>query len=164
MQPVFDALAPAEAAADHVSNFLLNQERAARLVQFHARDSRNPGLAEVLDKILLATWKAPVAKGYAGEIQHTVNTIVLTDLMALASGDRASNQVRAIAWWKLEQLKAWLASQSRIGLDENHRAFLYYSLEQIKRFQDDPKKMNLTPPQAPTDGQPIGMDCSYAHR
>ncbi|HEU5459697.1 MAG TPA: zinc-dependent metalloprotease [Pyrinomonadaceae bacterium] len=163
-QPVFDALAPAETAADHVSNFLLNQERAARLVQFHARDPRNPGLAEVIDKILLATWKAPVAKGYAGEIQHTVNTIVLTDLMALASGERASNQVRAIASWKLEQLKGWLTSQSRIRLDENHRAFLYYSLEQIKRFQDDPKKMNLTPPQAPPDGQPIGMDCSYAHR
>ncbi|HJU93892.1 MAG TPA: zinc-dependent metalloprotease [Pyrinomonadaceae bacterium] len=163
-QPVFDALAPAEAAADHVSNFLLNQERAARLVQFHARDPRNPGLAEVIDKILLTTWKAPVAKGYAGEIQHTVNTIVLVDLMALASGERVSNQVRAIASWKLEQLKTWLTSQSRIRLDENHRAFVYYSLEQIKRFQDDPKKMNLTPPQAPPDGQPIGMDCSYAHR
>jgi hypothetical protein len=160
-QPVFDALAPAEAAADHVSNFLLNQERAARLVQFHARDPRNPTLAEVIDKILLATWKAPVEKGYGGEIQHTVNTIILADLMALASGERASNQVRAIASLKLEQLKAWLASQSRIRLDENHRAFLYYSLEQIKRFQDDPKKMNLTPPQAPPDGQPIGMDCGH---
>ena len=49
-QPVFDALAPAEAVADHVSGFLLNQERAARLVQFHARDPRNPGLAEVIDR------------------------------------------------------------------------------------------------------------------
>ena len=158
-QPVFDALAPAEAAADHVSNFLLNQERAARLVQFHARDRRNPSLAEVIDKILLTTWKAPVAKGYAGEIQHTVNTIVLADLMALAAGERASNQVRAVASWKLEQLKTWLTSQSRLALDDNRRAFLYYSLEQIKRFQEDPKKMNLTPPQAPPDGQPIGMDC-----
>lgn len=160
-QPVFDALAPAEAAADHVSNFLLNQERAARLVQFHARDARNPGLAEVIDKILLTTWKAPVAKGYGGEIQHSVNTIILSDLMALASGERASNQVRAIASWKLEQLKQWLTSQSRLTSDENRRAFLYYSLEQIKRFQDDPKKMNLTPPQAPPDGQPIGMDCGH---
>jgi hypothetical protein len=31
-------------------------------------------------------------------------------------------------------------------------------MEQIKRFQDDPKKMNITRPQAPPDGQPIGMD------
>lgn len=155
-QPVFDALAPAEAVADHVSGFLLNQERAARLVQFHARDARNPALSEVIDKILAATWKAPAATGYAGEIQRTVNMIILSDLMTLASGERASNQVRAIASWKLEQLKPWLTTQARLAADENRRAFLFYSLEQIKRFQDDPKKMNLTPAQAPPDGQPIG--------
>jgi hypothetical protein len=162
-QPVFDALAPAEAVADHVSGFLLNQERAARLVQFHARDQRNPGLSEVIDQILASTWKAPVAAGYAGEIQHSVDMIVLVDLMALASGERASNQVRAIASWKIEQLKNWLTSQSRLATDENRRAFLFYSINQIKRFQDDPKKMNLTPPQTPPDGQPIGMDdeCRY---
>jgi hypothetical protein len=156
-QPVFDALAPAEAVADHVSGFLLNQERAARLVQFHARDQRNPALGEVIDKILAATWKAPVGTGYAGEIQRSVDTIVLVDLMALASGERATNQVRAIASWKLEQLKNWLASQGRLAADENRRAFLFYSIDEIKRFQDDPKKMNLTPPQQPPDGQPIGM-------
>jgi hypothetical protein len=157
-QPVFDALAPAEAIADHVSGFLLNQERAARLVQFHALDPRNPGLVEVIDKILAATWKAPVASGYAGEIQHTVDMVILSDLMSLASADRASNQARAIASWKLEQLKTWLASQSRLAVDAERRAFLFYSLEQIKRFQEDPKKMNLTQPQAPPEGQPIGMD------
>ena len=157
-QPVFDTLAPAEAVTDHVSGFLLNPERAARLVEFHARDQRNPGLAEVIDKILASTWKAPVATGYAGELQRTVNMIILHDLMSLAAGERALNQVRAIASWKLEQLKTWLASQSRIAVDENRRAFLYYSIEQIKRFQDDPRKMNLTPAQQPPDGQPIGMD------
>jgi hypothetical protein len=157
-QPVFDALAPAEAVADHVSGFLFNAERAARLVQFHARDSRNPGLGEVMDRILAATWKAPAAKGYAGEIQHTVNMVVLTDLMSLATNDRASNQVRAIASWKLEQLKTWLNTQRRVTTDENQRAFLYYSFDQIKRFQEDPKKMNLTTAQPPPDGQPIGMD------
>jgi hypothetical protein len=156
--PVFDALAPAEALADHVSGFLLNQERAARLVQFHARDPRNPGLAEVIDRILAATWEAPVATGYAGEIQHSVNSIILLDLMGLASGERASNQVRAIASLKLDQLKNWLASQSRVAVGENHRAFLFYSLNQIKLFQDDPKKMNITPAQQAPDGQPIGMD------
>ncbi|HEY4423993.1 MAG TPA: zinc-dependent metalloprotease [Pyrinomonadaceae bacterium] len=157
-QPVFDALAPAEAVADHVSGFLLNQERAARLVQFHARDPRNPGLTEVIDKLLASTWKAPTATGYAGEIQHTVDMVILSDLMALAAGERASNQVRAIASWKLDQLKTWLTAQSRFPVDENQRAFLFYSIEQIKRFQEDPKKANITPTQQPPDGQPIGMD------
>jgi hypothetical protein len=161
-QPVFDSLAPAEAAADHVSGFLFNQERAARLVQFHARDARNPGLGEVIDKILTSTWKAPAAQGYAGEIQHTVNMIILNDLMSLASGERALNQVRAIASWKLDQLKTWATQQTRLTADENRRAFLYYAIEQIKRFQDDPRKINLTRPQAPPDGQPIGISCGFS--
>ena len=43
-----------------------------------------------------------------------------------------------------------------MSADENQRAFLYYAVEQIKRFQEDPKKMNLMTPQQPPDGQPIG--------
>ena len=58
----------------------------------------------------------------------------------------------------MEQLKTWLSTQSRLRTDENQRAFLYYSVEQIKRFQEDPKKMNLTKPNDPPDGQPIGTD------
>lgn len=156
--PTFDALAPAEAIADHVSGFLLNQERAARLVQFHARDPRNPGLNEVVDRIITSTWKAPVVSGYQGEIQHVVNMVVLGDLMALAANERASNQVRAIAEMKLESLKDWIGQQRSLRADENQRAFLFYAGEQIKRFQEDPRKMNLTRPETPPDGQPIGMD------
>src|SRR6266850_1085506 len=78
--PTFDALAPAEAIANHVCDFLLNQERAARIVEFHARDSRNPGFEEVLGRIIDATWKAPARRGYQGEIQHVVNMIVLNEL------------------------------------------------------------------------------------
>jgi hypothetical protein len=156
--PAFDALAPSEAIADHVSGFLLNAERAARLVEFHARDPRNPSLIEVIDKIILATWKAPVASGYPGEIQHVVDLIILNDLMALAANERASNQVRAIAELKLEGLETWIAAQRSSVVDENRRAFLFYAGEQIKRFQEDPKKMNLTRPEPPPDGQPIGMD------
>ena len=156
--PVFDALAPAEAIADHIGTFLLNSERAARLVQFHARDARNPDLGEVIDKILLATWKAPVATGYPREIQHTVDMVILTRLMALAASDTAANQARATASFKLEQLRTWLTTQTRLAADENQRAFLFYAIEQIKRFKEDPKKMNLTPAQKTPDGQPIGMD------
>src|SRR5437660_5156278 len=156
--PTFDALAPAEAFANHVSDFLLNQERAARLVEFHARDPRNPGFDEVLDRILEVTWKAPTGTGYQAEIRRTVNMVVLSDLMALAAGERASNQVRAIAEFKLEELKKWLAAQQRVLENEKQKPFLFYAENQIKRFQGDPKKMNLTKPNDPPDGQPIGMD------
>src|SRR6266571_2139963 len=156
--PTFDALAPAEAFANHVSDFLLNQERAARIVEFHARDAQYPAFDDVLDKILAATWKAPARAGYQTEIQHVVNMIVLNDLMALASGERASNQVRAIAEYKLDDLMRRLPVLESQAHDENQRAFLAYAGNQIKRFQDDPKKMNLTKPNDPPDGQPIGTD------
>jgi len=156
--PAFDALAPAEAIADHVCDFLLNQERAARLIQYHARDSRYPGFAEVLDKIIESTWKAPVGTGYNAEIRRTVNMVVLIDLMSLASGERASNQVRAVAELKLEELSGWLRMQPDLTRDENQKAYLFYAMNQIKRFQEDPKKMNLTKANDPPDGQPIGTD------
>jgi hypothetical protein len=173
--PSFDALAPAEAIADHVFDFLLNQERAARLVEFHARDARYPGLVEVIDRILASTWKKPIARergplgpnleekypyanGYEAEINRTVNMIVLIDLMALASGERATNQVRAISELKLEELKTLIETQRRLTRDQSQKAFLFYAAKQIKRFQDDPKMMNLTKPNDPPDGQPIGSD------
>jgi hypothetical protein len=156
--PVFDALAPAEAIADHIGKFLLNPERAARLIQFHARDTRNPDLGEVIDKIFLATWKAPPAAGYPGEIQHTVDMVILKRLMTLAANDNASNQARAIASLKLDQLRSWLTIQMRLAANDNRRAFLLYASEQIRRFKEDPSKVKLTSAQDPPDGQPIGMD------
>src|SRR5213080_1644177 len=122
--PTFDGLAPAEAYANHVSDFLLNQERAARLVEFHARDSRNPGVGEVIDKIIDSTWKAPAGTGYHAEIRRTVNMVLLNDLMALASGERASNEVRAIAEYRLELLKSWLIDQRSLSRDQNQTAFV----------------------------------------
>lgn len=112
----------------------------------------------MLDRILGATWKAPLGSGYDAEIRRAVNMVVLMDLMSLASGERASNQVRAIAELKLEELKHWLSFQPDLTRDENQRAYLLYAMNQIKRFQEDPKKMNLTKSSDPPDGQPIGMD------
>jgi hypothetical protein len=156
--PTFDALAPAEAYANHVCDFLFNPERAARIVEFHSRSIEYPPLGDVFDKILAETFRAPVRSGYEGEIQRTVNAVVLNELMALAANERASNQVRAIAEMKLEILRTWLRQQIDLTRDENQKAFLAYAANQIKRFQDDPKKMNLTKPNDPPDGQPIGTD------
>ena len=57
---------------------LLNRERAARLVEHHARDSEQPSLREVLDALLDATWSAPEGDGLAGEVQRVVNSVMLT--------------------------------------------------------------------------------------
>jgi Met-zincin/Domain of unknown function (DUF5117) len=48
-QITFDSMAPVEAAADLAVGLLLNPERDTRLIDYHSRDPRNPGLDEVID-------------------------------------------------------------------------------------------------------------------
>jgi hypothetical protein len=156
--PAFDALSPAEAAAQHTLQFLFNSERAARLVEFHARDAQNPGLEEILDAILTATWKSAHGSGYVAEVARTADRAVLYDLMALSANERASDQVRAIASLKLEELRVWLAASQSSAKDEAERAHLYMAASQIAQFQKDPKKITAAPPADPPDGPPIGAD------
>ena len=156
--PAFDALAPAEAAAEHTLQFLFNAERASRLVEFHARDAKNPGLEEVLDAVLNATWKSSRDPGYFGEISRVVDTVALYDLMSLAVNDRASAQARAIASLKLEELKKWGAGAQNGAKDSEERAHLYFAATQIAQFQKDPKLIPIPTPAQPPDGPPIGDD------
>ena len=52
--PTFDPMGMAESAANTTIAALLNPERAARLVEYNARDSKQPGLLIVIDKITRA--------------------------------------------------------------------------------------------------------------
>jgi hypothetical protein len=156
--PAFDALAPAEAAAEHTLGFLFNAERASRLVEFHSLDVRNLGLEEVLDTIVNATWKSSREPGYAAEISRVVNYVVLYNLMSLSANDQASSQARAIASLKLEELKVWASSAQSSARDSEERAHFLFATTQIAQFQKDPKSVPLPAPSQPPDGPPIGDD------
>jgi len=156
--PAFDALAPAEAAAEHTLGFLFNAERASRLVEFHSLDARAPGLEEVLDTIVNATWKSSREPGYAAEISRVVNYVVLYNLMSLSANDQASSQARAIASLKLEELKVWATGAQSSARDTEERAHLLFAATQIAQFQKDPKSVPLPAPAQPPDGPPIGED------
>jgi hypothetical protein len=155
--PAFDALAPAEEAAQHVLQFLFNPERAARLLEFHARDESNPGLDEVINEVLSVTWEKAHGTGYAAEIERTVDDVVLYDLMSLARNERALPEVRAVAALKLDQLKA-AARDLRHSRKTEEWPHLFYAEEQITQFQRDPKSVELTTPAEPPDGPPVGSD------
>jgi hypothetical protein len=154
--PAFDSLAPAEAAAEQTLQFLFNSQRAARLVEFHARDTANPSLEEVLDAVLAATWKAPPESGYDAEIGRVVDDVALYDLMRLAADEHALDQARAIASLKLDDLKGWMKTAAADAKDPEQKAHLYFAETQIEQFQKDPKKIGLTTPAEPPDGPPIG--------
>jgi len=152
----FDATAPAEAATNHVAGLLLNAERAARLVEEHAADAKMPGLEEVLDRLIAATWKSARGAGPAGEVGRMVDDAVLDHLFALAMNERTSAQVRAVTWAKLEELRKWLSAPAA-GADAAQRAHFTYAAARIAQIQKNPKDWKAaTAPEIP-DGQPIGM-------
>jgi hypothetical protein len=167
--PAFDALAPAESAAQHTLQFLFDPERAARLVEFHARNPENPGLEEVLETIIHATWEASHPKGYPGEIANMIDYVVLYDMMALASDSRATDAVRAVASLELHMLKEWIdrpSSGPSSGRDQIlDPAHSYFASKQIELFEKDPKRIDLTTPTEPPDGPPIGsggiLNCDW---
>jgi hypothetical protein len=156
--PAFDSLAPAESAAEIVSSLLLEANRDERLVEYHARDASYPSLGELIDDVLSATWKATPTTGYEGEIQQTVNAVVLGHLMDLAADDQAAPQTRAIASLKLDELKSWMQTQLQSS-DESRRAEFFYAFHAIDAFEKNPAAIHLmTRPAPPPAGDPIGED------
>ena len=154
-QITFDALAPVEAAADLTVSLLLNPERATRLIEHHSRNDDNPGLEEVIDRLLAASWKNPRGDGREAEAARAIDTVVLHRLMQLARNPEASAQARALAYVKLDDLRKWLLS--RASKDIAERAHFTYAAAQIKRFQIDPKSVVPDEPASAPDGPPIGM-------
>ncbi|HEU4734665.1 MAG TPA: zinc-dependent metalloprotease [Kofleriaceae bacterium] len=155
--PAFDALAPAEAAAQHELSFLFAPERAARLIEQHARNPDSPGLDEVLDAVVNATWKARREPGMRGEIARVVDQVALVDLIALSRNAGASAQSRAIASLALASLKAWAHAAAGRVKDPAERAHLAYAEQQIAELERDTRRVEAAPAEPP-DGAPIGSD------
>jgi hypothetical protein len=155
--PAFDALAPAEACAQHTLQFLFAPERAARLIEQHARTPASPGLGEVLDAIVAATWKARRDPGLGGEIGRVVDQVVLHDLIALSQHPTASAQTRAVASVTLQALATWAATAAGRAGDPAERAHLAYAAQQVADLQKQPRPVEA-PPAEPPDGPPIGSD------
>jgi Met-zincin/Domain of unknown function (DUF5117) len=155
--PTFDSVAPAEAAAQHVMQFLFNPERAARLVEFHDRDAANPSLAEVFDQILADTHRWANFPGYLGEIGRAVDNAAVYDLMALANDTTTLPEVRAVATAELHFYKTKNATTLR-STDDPAGVYFSFVAQQIEQFEKDPTKVVATTPYEPPDGPPIGDD------
>jgi len=152
----FDPLGAAETLAGMTVGNLLHPERAARLIQYHARNPELPGFHEVLDELISFTWKAPARSGLEGEIQRVVNYVTLYNLMGLVGSDRTAPQVKAIAMLKVVELQSWLKSQVQKNRDIYHGAHFVFALAQIELFQKDPSKFQLPESLAAPPGAPIG--------
>jgi hypothetical protein len=154
--PTFDPVAAAESATSVTLSYLLNPERAARLIEYHSRDAKQPGFMPVVDKLIEQTWKAPVTTGYKGELQMLVNNQVLKSLLRLAANTSASEIVRGQAMLKTEELKEWIVSAAGNAAPER-KANMLFALSQIESFKSDPDKFQVPPAVDMPPGAPIGM-------
>ncbi len=151
---MFDAITPAVVASDLTVGFLLDDTRAARLVEQHALDPTLPGLDAVIDQLLTSTFGATTANTYEAEIARAVQRVVVERLMTLAA-TADMPQVRAIASHKLQQRAQRLTAVQGANVASSAHASLLVS--DIKRFLDRPfaPATRADTAQAPP-GAPIG--------
>ncbi|MGI4022650.1 MAG: zinc-dependent metalloprotease [Janthinobacterium lividum] len=152
----FDPIGAAETATNATLTYLLDAQRAARLIEYNARDGKQPGLLAVLDKLLSQTWKAPVMSGYKGELQILVNNLTLKYLLEMAANNQAGENVRGEALLKINELQQWMNS-SLAAATPKQKAAMYFALSQIEDFHKTPDKYQPAPALEMPPGAPIGM-------
>lgn len=154
--PAFDALGTASIAADLAISGLLQPERAARLVDYHARDHANPDFSEVLDELITKTWKgSPPQNLQASAISQVVQSLTVTRLMELAANAEASPQVRAQATETLRNLDDWLRTSE--PADKTRARHNRATRDTIERFLGRSDEFNKPTRPLPTPaGEPIG--------
>jgi hypothetical protein len=153
---VFDAVAPATAAADATLQFLFNAERAARMVQQKALDAALPGLDDVIGRVRDATFGLRHADDYEAEVSRAVERVFVDHLVRLA-GRAPMPQVRAVAQYELEELAVWMAEASDTASEADRAHFRLLSSD-IGRFLERPHEPVAAPatPNMPP-GSPIGQ-------
>jgi hypothetical protein len=92
----FDPLAPATIASDVTIGFLLQPDRAARMVAQHAVDPLLPGLGEVLDRLTKTVFDAVTATPYEAEVRRAQERVLVDRVTWLATAS-PHGQVRALA-------------------------------------------------------------------
>jgi hypothetical protein len=114
----FDPESAAEAASEITVGLLFNPQRASRLVEYHARDAEYPGLQDVIEATLNATWKAQRATGLQAVTQEVTEAAVSEHLLALAGSTETSKEAKAIARAEAVSLRDWIAGASAVTPEE----------------------------------------------
>ncbi|WP_296599045.1 zinc-dependent metalloprotease [Phenylobacterium sp.] len=152
--PVFDALNAADVGAGMVLDAILAPPRLARLVEQHRRDPAQPGVGEVVDKLLAQAFSP--ATGRLAEVARRVQSRTVLELAAATRRPDVSPAAKAEIGMRLTDLAARLKAQPGTGTDRAQRltlAALLEDKEELARVLAQPKRRPEPPP-----GMPIGSD------
>jgi hypothetical protein len=148
MGVAYDALGAAATASDITLGLLLNPERANRLVQQKALDSKNLGLDDLLQQLIETTYMEQRGSDYETEVRRTVQYETLQYLMNLAVSTKTIVQTKGIVNETIDALA--------VSLAKNPDAFSKQLVREIKRFREDPDEFKVIAPPSIPDGSPIG--------
>jgi len=148
----FDALSPAETAADMAVSLLFNTERMNRMVEYNAANN-GLGLHEMVETLLDKTWKAPRRTGMEALIQMQTEQVLLTYLLFGSIDDNASYLTKATLLKSLSDLKSWIDDKKKTATGE-YAGHLILALERMKAPEKAKPTIQLEAP----PGQPIGCD------
>lgn len=149
----FDALSPAETAADLPLSFLFNSERLSRMAQYEVT-SNGLGVTEMINTLIAKTWKAPRLSGIEKLIQLQTEQVLLTYLLSASVNDNNSFAVKSNLKKALADLKTFIDTQSKTATDETYKGHLLLALERMK----EPEKAKPTIHKEIPPGAPIGCD------
>ena len=153
--PVFDALTAADVGAGIVLDTLLAPERLARLTEQHRRDPAQPGVGEVVDKLIAQAFGP--APGRLAEIARRVQVRTVLELAATTRRANVSSAAKAEIAQRLADLAVKLKTAP--GADRSDRAHrltlaaLIQDKDELTRVLAQPKRRPEAPP-----GMPIGDD------
>ena len=154
----FEPINPGAIAADVTIGFVLQAGRAARMVAQSAIDPALPGLAEVIDRFVKATFDAVTASPYEAEVRRAAER-VLVDRLTWLAASAPNAQVRAISSLKLQDLAGRLRT-SAAGANVSDRAQKMLLAADIKRFLERPvaesQAQRWMPASPAPPGAPIG--------
>jgi hypothetical protein len=151
----FDPIAAAQSAADLTLALVLNPERANRLVEYHARDSAEPSLDDVIQATLASAGRLEGLQGLTAQVKWAVDGRIVEALLALAANPVASVQTQGTVRVALQSLRD---DYARGSYHLESAAFRAEEVARIDEFFRDPAKFVPAKPVAAPPGMPIGDD------
>ncbi|MGA7523085.1 MAG: zinc-dependent metalloprotease [Acidobacteriaceae bacterium] len=148
----FDPVAAAESAADLTLALVFNPERANRLVEYHAEDSAEPSLTDVIDATLKSTGSPQSFTGLELQVKVAVDDRILEALLALGANPESSVMTRATVRAAVTSLRDQLRSSG----SSQDAAFQQLETARINQFLDNPEKFVPAKPIPAPPGMPIG--------
>ncbi|MBA2813101.1 zinc-dependent metalloprotease [Streptomyces sp. KM273126] len=143
---VFDPFAAARTAAAMVTEQLLEPGRLNRLAWQHAVDPAVPGVTELLDATLAATWRRtdPVPSGVTAgaAVQYTAGWLLLHHLLTVLGGTGLHAPVRAEVLAVVRRLAADLRRPAGPGQEGAQE---YEAAELLSAYLADPDAVRVEP-------------------